>query len=83
VPVESLNFFQRAKFAVLAARVAKAGEPFQTFFEPEALKAKLLALGFTTVRDRDAEALNDKYFSNRTDGLSVGEMGHVLTAWSK
>lgn len=83
VPVASLNFLQRARFAVLAARVAKAGEPFQTFFDPDRLKAKLLALGFTTVRDRDAEALNDKYFANRADGLSVGDMGHVLTAWSK
>lgn len=83
VPVESLNFLQRAKFAVLAARVAKAGEPFQTFFDPAALKAKLLALGFAKVRDRDADALNEKYFADRTDGLSVGDMGHVLTAWSK
>jgi len=83
VPVSSLNFLQRAKFAVLAARVAKTGEPFQTFFEPDALKAKLLGLGFTKVKDRDADSLNEKYFANRTDGLSVGDMGHVLTAWSK
>jgi len=83
VPVSSLNFLQRAKFAVLAARVARAGEPFQTFFEPDALKAKLLNIGFTRVKDRDADSLNAKYFADRADGLSVGDMGHVLTAWSK
>lgn len=83
VPVESLNFIQRAKFAVLAARVAKVGEPFQTFFDPDALKEKLLATGFAKVRDRGPDALNDKYFAGRVDGLSVGEMGHVLTAWCK
>lgn len=83
VPVSSLNFLQRAKFAVLAARVARAGEPFQTFFEPDALKAKLLSIGFVRVKDRDADALNAKYFADRADGLSVGDMGHVLTAWSK
>ncbi len=83
VPVESLNFFQRAKFAVLAARVAEAGEPLRTFLDPEALKAKLLALGFTKVRDRGPDALNEKYFADRADDLRVGEMGHVITAWSK
>ena len=83
VPVESLNFFQRAKFAVLADRVAKAGEPFETFFDSDALKARLLELGFATVRDRGPDALNNKYFADRADGLSVGEMGHVLTAWCK
>ena len=83
VPVESLNFFQRARFAVLAGRVAEAGEPFQTFLDPDALKKRLLEFGFVTVRDRGPETLNEKYFANRTDGLAVGEIGRVVTAWSK
>lgn len=83
VPVESLNFIQRAKFAVLARRVAAAGEPFQTFFDPGDLRRRLIETGFVDVRDRGPDALNAKYFSNRSDGLSVGDMGHVLTAWSK
>lgn len=83
VPPASLNFFQRARFAVLAQRVAAADEPFQAFFEPAALKEKLTDLGFAEVRDRGPDALNRKYFANRTDGLAVGEMGHVVTAWSK
>jgi methyltransferase (TIGR00027 family) len=83
VPVESLNFIQRAKYAVLANRVAAAGEPFQSFYDPDALKQQLLATGFTDVRDRGPDALNRKYFAGRTDDLAVDEMGHVLTAWSK
>lgn len=83
VTPESLNFFQRARLAVLAQRVAAADEPFQAFFEPTALKQKLIGLGFTDVRDRGPDALNRKYLANRTDGLAVGDMGHVVTAWSK
>ena len=83
MPVESLNFIQRAKYAVLANRVAAAGEPFQSFYDPDALKQQLLATGFTDVRDRGPDALNRKYFAGRTDDLAVDEMGHVLTAWSK
>lgn len=82
VPVESLNVLQRAKFAVLASRVAAAGEPFQSFFDPAALDRQLRALGFVAVKDRGPEALNARYFSDRADGLSVGDMGHIVTAWS-
>lgn len=81
VPPASLNFFQRARFAVLAQRVAAAGEPFQTFFDPAALHDRLRALGFDEVRDRGPADLNRKYFDGRADGLHVGGMGHVLTAW--
>ena len=83
VPVETLNVLQRAKFAIMQRRVSAAGEPFETFLRPETLKKKLHELGFSVVRDRGPEALNEKYFANRTDDLSVGEMGHVVTAWAK
>ena len=83
IPVDSLNILQRAKFAVLAGRAAQAGEPFQTFFEPGALARRLQAFGFPTVRDLGPDALNATYFANRTDDLSVGAMGHVMTAWAR
>ena len=82
VPVETLNFIQRAAFNVLAKRVEAAGEPFQSFFETDALKSRLRAMGFATVRDRGPESINEKYFANRDDGLSVGPLGHVMTAWT-
>lgn len=83
IPVESLNFLQRAKFAVLARRVAAAGEPFQTFIDSDELKGKLAEFGFATVRDRGPESLNARYCADRADDLSVGAMGHVVTAWSR
>ena len=83
VPVESLNVFQRAAFAVLAKRVEAAGEPFVSFFDTEPLRARLLTMGFAVVRDRGPDAINEKYFADRADGLSVGPMGHVMTAWTR
>lgn len=83
VPADSLNFLQRAAFAVLAKRVEEAGEPFQSFFDPSGLNARLQAMGFATVRDRDADAINAKYFADRSDGLAVGAIGHVVTAWAQ
>jgi len=80
VPVESLSFIQRAKFAVLARRVAAAGEPFLGFFDPDALARGLGDLGFTAVQDLGPDALNARYFAGRADDLSVGSMGRVVTA---
>lgn len=76
-------------FIVAGGCVGGPGDPVQRLIRPIMLMGgreyglSTLRLGFTKVRDRDAETLNDKYFANRTDGLSVGDMGHVLTAWSK
>ncbi len=81
VPVETLTLIQRAKFAILAGRAAAAGEPFQTFLDPDTLRKNLMAFGFATVRDLGPEALNATYFADRADDLSVGAIGHVLTAW--
>ena len=83
MPVETLNLVQRAKFAILARRVAAAGEPFQTFLDPAALRRKLTEFGFVTVQDLGPEALNAAYFADRADGLSVGAIGHVVTACSR
>jgi methyltransferase (TIGR00027 family) len=80
VPPASLAPSRRAGFEVLAARVAAAGEPFRGFFEPEALVARVLAMGFREVRDMGPDELNANFLSNRTDGLRVGSAGHILTA---
>ena len=80
VPPASLAPSRRAGFEVLAARVAAAGEPFRGFFEPEALVARVLAMGFREVRDMGPDELNANFLSNRTDGLRVGSAGHIVTA---
>jgi methyltransferase (TIGR00027 family) len=71
---------QRWVFDAMAKRVAAAGEPWQTYFDPSALAADLKAMGFTQVEDMDAEALNARYFQGRADGLRVGSLAHLMNA---
>jgi methyltransferase (TIGR00027 family) len=71
---------QRWVFDAMAQRVAAAGEPWQTFFDPSALAADLKAKGFAQVEDLNADALNARYFRDRADGLQVGSLAHVMSA---
>jgi methyltransferase (TIGR00027 family) len=77
----SLSPAQRLVFDALARRVAAAGEPFQTFFEPAQLECELRAMGFGEVEDLGQEKINSRYFRDRADGLRVGSLGHLLCAW--
>jgi methyltransferase (TIGR00027 family) len=71
---------QQAALDAMSARVARAGEPFQLFFDPAALARDLVQLGFGEIEDLDADAINTRYFAGRTDGLAVGGGGHLLFA---
>ena len=51
LPRASLNWFGRLAFDAMARRVAKAGEPFQLFFEPAELANELQRLGFNKIED--------------------------------
>ena len=64
----------------LAARVARAGEPWLTTFAPQPLASRLRSLGFTTIEDADGEALNARYFAERADGLRVGGLARLVWA---
>jgi len=56
--------------SALAARAAELGEPFVTWFEPEALEAKLRGFGFSDVSFLTPEEAIARYFSEiRTDRL--------------
>lgn len=79
-PRSSLSPRQQAAFDALAARVAAAGEPFKSSFEPGALTSAVRALGFASLRDWTAEGLNATFFSNRRDDLRIGGTGHILVA---
>jgi methyltransferase (TIGR00027 family) len=76
----SLTVVQQAVFDAFSARVAAAGEPLRTTFEPDGLAADLRALGFARVEDASPAALNARYLLNRTDGLRVGGMAHMMWA---
>ena len=67
-------------FKFLAARVAAIGEPWKTFFRPEALMQILREAGFTNAENLGAAELNARYFEGRTDGLRIGEMMNIAIA---
>jgi methyltransferase (TIGR00027 family) len=77
-----LNLGQRMALAALSRRVAAAGEPFQLFFDPKQLQEDLKNLGFHRTQLLQGKELNERYFKNRNDGLSVrGGLGHLMAAW--
>jgi len=81
VPRSTLGLLGRLAFDALARRVASAGEPFQTFFDPQDLATELPRAGFCQLEDLDANAINSRYFKDRADGLKVrGSLGHLMSA---
>jgi methyltransferase (TIGR00027 family) len=81
VPPATLGTVERAAFNAVAARVAAAGEPWQTFFDPARLAGDLIEAGFRTATDLGPEAINRRYYEARTDGLKVsGSLGHLMKA---
>lgn len=71
---------QRLQFDALAQRVASAGEPWQTFFDPGLLTMDLRAMGFGYSEDNGPEEINTRYFEGRKDGLRVGSLSHIMSA---
>jgi methyltransferase (TIGR00027 family) len=71
---------QRLVFDALANRVASAGEPWRTFFDSAELMKDLRAMGFGHAEDIGPVEINAKYFKDRTDGLRVGSLAHMMNA---
>jgi methyltransferase (TIGR00027 family) len=69
---------QRLIFDTLVKRVDWVREPWQMFFEPAELKKDLLAMGFGHVEDIGPAQINARYFDDRTDGLRVGSLAHIM-----
>jgi methyltransferase (TIGR00027 family) len=81
VPRESLNWTGQLVHDALARRVARAGEPFRTFFSSEKLREDLEAMGFHSIENLGAAEINARYFNSRNDGLRVpGLLGRFLSA---
>ena len=52
----------------------------QAFFDPGSLMRDLRAIGFGHVEDNGPEEINERYFKNRSDGLRVGSLSHLMVA---
>lgn len=70
----------RKALEFLSKRTAERGEPWKSFFDPSELAHSLKELGFTTVEDLGPEALNERYFSGRSDGLSKSGVSRIMLA---
>jgi methyltransferase (TIGR00027 family) len=76
-----LGFLERTALDALSHRVARAGEPFQLFFEPAELATALRGMGFHRLKDLGAAEINAQYLVNRKDGLNVrGNLGRLISA---
>jgi methyltransferase (TIGR00027 family) len=81
IPRELMGESERDVFDELAARVARAGEPFRSFFDPAQLAIELRALGFTEIEDLDVAAVRARWFpSEATEQRLHGRSGHLLCA---
>jgi methyltransferase (TIGR00027 family) len=82
VPPSGLKLIRRLAVRALLKRVAAAGEPWKSFFEPRELADELRALGFVSIEDLGPEELNARFFRDRRDGLRTGSLGRVISARS-
>ncbi|MCB2228873.1 MAG: class I SAM-dependent methyltransferase [Desulfarculaceae bacterium] len=78
---EVLDMRGRLAYKALAGFSAAAGEPWLTNFAPAEMTALLDELGFSLVKDLGKEQINERYFAGRSDGLMVGDLYHLATAW--
>ena len=82
IPRESMGEAERRAFDALAERVARAGEPFRLFLDPEQLAAELRSLGFTKIEDMDGAAIRTRWFGDSGgEQRPHGRSGRLLCAW--
>jgi methyltransferase (TIGR00027 family) len=71
-PPAAMSADRRALHEHRASRVASIGEPWLSYFTPEALAADLRAIGYTDLDDLAPDAIGTRYF-----GLPAGRLGRV------
>jgi methyltransferase (TIGR00027 family) len=76
-----LGVLERIALDHLERKVAAMGEPFQLFFKPAELAARMRRLGFSDIEDVGKDELNARYLPNRQDGLRLrGGIGRLIRA---
>jgi methyltransferase (TIGR00027 family) len=70
---------ERAMFDALTARVAAAGEPFLTWFNPATLPDELRAAGFAAISDLTIGEILAKHFPNLPRSNGRGHIVHAMT----
>ncbi len=80
VPTELVEDVRRPGFGAAEKGARAAGTPFVSFYTPEEMSALALRAGFRDARHVAADALNDRYFDGRTDGLRTARGEELLVA---
>ena len=71
---------QVAAVGAVAAGIAAHGEPIVARFVPEELSNKLEARGFSKVAHLSPQAVHERYFDGRRDGLNAGAVLQIIRA---
>ena len=80
LPASLLSGSARSSRSRSIARMAQLGEPWITFFEPEALARKMRAVGFSDTYLLTQQEANRAYFAERRDGLRLADSAHMMAA---
>lgn len=80
IPPASMSEMERRVFDYLAERVARAGEPFRLFFEPEQLEAELRQMGFREVSDSPGSAIRARWLHDGEQQRFHSRSGRLLWA---
>ncbi len=70
-PSAPASLLDRITRRIVAAKVARMGEPLKLFFTPPSLRETLDRHGLRVIEDLGIEELNHRYFMNRADGLRL------------
>lgn len=82
IPREMMGERERRAFDFLAERVARAGEPFRSFFDPEQLAAEMRALGFGRIEDLATPEIRARWFgADPQEQRLHGRSGHLMCGW--
>jgi O-methyltransferase involved in polyketide biosynthesis len=75
LPAELVDEADRPGLEAAARGARASGTPFISYFSPEEMLATARAAGFREARHLASDALADRYFAGRADGLrpSTGE----------
>ena len=79
-PPDRLPWTRRIGFYLQSRRVAAAGEPWRTWFDPDELASELRALGLEPSEDLDGPALDARYFGGHQPSLGRNRISRVITA---
>jgi methyltransferase (TIGR00027 family) len=80
VPERLLDDRERRILSIVKASMSAVGEPWISFFDPDELTSIVKDLGFSQIQSFGGHEANERYFSDRKDGLRVTGVELVMQA---